>query len=359
MDEIGDIIAYRAKYFNLQGLIDVDRASLGDLMNRAIKLLNEKVAEQSSELSLKYEGVADMLRRLVRQDFTQGIVPTYLASIDIAIDGGMRPKSFYGIIGVGGTYKSILMQYILYANAANGNPVLYLNGEMSDLQLNDRLFYMVFAESLSYKMMKGEVNEENIESYIENMMKQLNDNFFTFNGKNFNEENVNATLSNIKAKTGKTIRVIGIDGVSQMDAMGKEEIHAAIMNTAVCKEISKNCNGGEGAVVLGLMHVSGEQVSAKIRRDNGPFCRGGGKTTANMDGYWSTSLLVDPETDNLENDEEIIFIPNKFYLRLVDKRTRTGVVSGIINVDDRNLHLSVEECNPSDYERKINKKQRG
>ena len=359
MDEIADIIGKMTKYYDSVGLIDYDRSTLGAMMNRAIQMLNEKVAEQSSELSLKYESVAEVLRKLVKQDFTQGIVPTYLSALDLAMDGGLKPKSFYGIVGVGGTFKSILMQYMCYANAANGVPVLYINSEMSDFQFADRLFYMVFAHSLSYKMAKGEVTEENIEGYIESMMKELDDNFFVFNGKDSDEETIAATLDNIKAKTGKTVRLIGIDGISQMNAKGKEEIHAAIMNTGVAKELAKNCNGGEGAVVLGLMHVSGEQVFAKVRRDNSPFCRGGGKTIANMDGVFSCSLLIDPETDSLENEEEIIFIPNKFYLRLVDKRTRTGTVSSIINVNDKNLHLSVEDCAAHEYERKINKKQRG
>lgn len=357
MPDIADIIGKIAHYYNAKGFIDLTKGSLKDLMNKSIQQLNNKVLEDSAEHSLVYEDASEIGRRLVEMDLVEGTVATYLGDLDIDMNGGILPKSFVGIIGVGGTFKSILLQYICYANAANGVPSLYLNGEMSDLQFFGRLGFMVLAENLTYLIRKGEVNKDNIESYIERINSQLQHNLFVVNGNGFNQENVNATLDNIKAKTGKTIRLIGVDGVTQMDSNGKEEVSAAIMNTGVCKEICKTCNQGEGAVVIGLMHVSGEQVAAKIRRDNGPFCRGGGKTIANMDAYFSTSLLIDPDTDNLENDEEVIFIPNKFYVRLNDKRTATGFVSKIINVDEKTLHLSIENCEPSSYERKLNKKQ--
>lgn len=357
MPEIADIIGKIAQYYNTKGFIDLTKGSLKDLMNKSIQQLNNKVLDASAEHSLVYEDASEIGRRLVEMDLVEGTVATYLGDLDIDMNGGILPKSFVGIIGVGGTFKSILLQYICYANAANGVPSLYLNGEMSDLQFFGRLGFMVLAENLTYLIRKGEVNKDNIESYIERINSQLQHNLFVVNGNGFNQENVNATLDNIKAKTGKTIRLIGVDGVTQMDSNGKEEVAAAIMNTGVCKEICKTCNQGEGAVVIGLMHVSGEQVAAKIRRDNGPFCRGGGKTIANMDAYFSTSLLIDPDTDNLENDEEVIFILNKFYVRLNDKRTATGFVSKIINVDEKTLHLSIENCEPSSYERKLNKKQ--
>lgn len=358
MNDISDIIGKIAKYYDTKGYIDITKASLTELMNKSIQQLNNAVLEDSALHSLVYEDAADIGRRLVEMDLVEGTIATYLGDLDIDMNGGILPKSFVGIIGVGGTFKSILLQYICWANAANGIPCLYLNGEMADSTFFSRLGFMALAENLTHLIRTGKVNKENIEEYIERMNSQINHNLFVVNGNGFNQENVNATLDNIKSKHGKTIRLIGVDGVSQMASEGREEINAAIMNTGVCKEIAKTCNQGQGAVVLGLMHVSGEQVAAKIRRDNGPFCRGGGKTIANMDAYFSTSLLIDPDTDNLENDEDVIFIPNKFYIRLNDKRTATGFVSKIINVNEKTLHLSVEDCIPSDYERKLNRKQR-
>jgi hypothetical protein len=137
-----------------------------------------------------------------------------------------------------------------------------------------------------------------------------------------------------------------------MDDGNLQEIPAAIRNTAICKEIAKEANDGEGVVVLGLMHVSGEQVAAKIRRDNGPFCRGGGKTIANMDGYFSTSLLVDPATNDLDNTDDVLFVENTFYLRFVDKRSGAGTVNTVVSVDN-NLNLADANIDPRSIEVKI------
>jgi hypothetical protein len=242
-----------------------------------------------------------------------------------------------------------------YANASNGVPVLYLNAEMSSFQWWERLAAMVYGIDLTYELSQKRLTKENMNEFIEGMKKHLGDNLFVVNGNGFNQQNVLATLDNIKATTGKTIRWIGADGVSQFDSAGKEEIPAAIYNTGVCKEIAKNCNNGEGAVVIGLMHTSGEQNYTL--RDTSLRCRGGGKTIANMDGIFSVSLLVDPETNSLENDDEVLYLPNKVYVRLKDKRTRTGVVSHIVNIDPTTLKLSVEDCDPKEYEIKISKKQ--
>lgn len=353
--DIGDIVSKVAKYYKQGGFIDLDRSTLGKLMNKAIKLLSEKVAEQSEEFTLKYEDASSMGLKLIENDITEGIIPTYMDGFDQKTGGGLKPKSFYGLIGLGGTFKSIILQYIAYANAVNGVPVLYLNGEMSDFQFWERLAAMVYAIDLTYELKQKKLTKENIGEFIEGMKKHLGNNLFVVNGNGFNEQNVIATLDNIRATTGKTIRLIGIDGVSQMDPAGKEEIPAAIYNTSVCKEMAKNCNNGEGAVVIGLMHTSGEQNYTL--RDTGTKCRGGLKTIANMDGYLSVSLLIDPETNSLENDDEILYIPSKVYVRLKDKRTRTGVVSHIVNINDKNLHLSVEDCDPKNYEIKITKKQ--
>jgi hypothetical protein len=125
------------------------------------------------------------------------------------------------------------------------------------------------------------------------------------------------------------------------------------MNAGVAKEIAKSANGGEGTVVLGLIHVSGEQEGAKIRRDNGPKVRGGGKILANLDGYFSTSLLIDPNGTSIDNPEDVAFIPGKVYVRLVDKRSPAGIISCIIEVE-KNLHLKMEDIDPRQYELKIN-----
>lgn len=343
--EIYGIVSKVANFYDGKGYIDLRRSNLVEIMNNAIAVLNQNIANNASQNKLDYKLAEDLGRELIDQDVVAGVVPTHIPIIDMNMRGGMQPSNFYGLMGVGGTFKSILAQFWAFMAAVNGLPVLYLNGEMSMFQFYDRMTMMAMQISLYIQMSQQALNKGNIEDFISQMKEITKNNLFFVNGSGFNENNVQATCDHIEATTGKKIRFIVVDGVTQMDSKGKEEIPAAIMNTGVCKEIAKKTN----TVVVGLMHISGDQFSAKIRRDNGPFCRGGGKTIANMDGYFSTSLLIDSEAQS-DNEQEIAFIPGKLYLRLVDKRSPAGVVNAILNVNQKNLHVEYEDTNPANYE---------
>lgn len=344
MNDIQDIVWKIAQYYNKQGYIDINRNSLVGLMNQAVQVLNANMANHAAQTALKYETAEDMAKELVQIDLIKGLIPTYIPEFDRCMYGGMMPSNTYGLIGLGGTYKSIVAQNIAYKNALNDIPTLYLNGEMSKFQFYERLALMTLGIDLRDEIYHKRINESNIESFIEHVRSFLKGNIFVFSGSNFNQENIISTLQHIEATTGKVIRLIVADGLSQFDAKGKEEIPATIYNAGVCKEIAKATN----TVVMPLIHLSGD-AAAYTLRDTGMKVRGGIKTLANLDGYFSTSLLIDPQTSSLENIEEVMYLTNKMYLRLKDKRTRTGVVPSIVNIG-QNLNLIQEECDPRSYE---------
>jgi len=348
--DIQDIVGKITRYYNKEGLIDLNRASLDDLMNRAIYVLNQNMAAHSAQTALKYETAEEMGNKLVNIDLVNGLIPTYIPQIDEAMYGGMMPGNVYGLIGLGGTYKSVVAQNIAYQNALNDIPTLYLNGEMSEFQFYERLALMAMNIDLRSEMYHKRINKENIGSFIEQLKSLLGGNIFVFTGSNYNYDNIISTIQHIKATTCKDIKLIVADGLSQFDSKGKEEIPATIYNSGVCKEISKATN----TVIIPLIHLSGD-AAAYTLRDTGMKVRGGIKTLANLDGYFSTSLLVDPETSSLENTEEVVYRTGKMYLRLKDKRTRAGVVPTIVNIKD-NLHLEQEECDPRSYELNASKR---
>jgi len=350
---ISGIVAKIAKYYKLMGYIDINRSSLGELMNKAVQVLTENIAANAGQNKLEYQSSEDLANELIGQDVVAGVIPTTFNWFDSAMRGGMQPANFYGLIGVGGTFKSVLAQFWSYNAACNDYPVLYLSGEMSLYQYYERLVLMVFGINLYYEMQQGRLSKENVTEFINKMKLITKNNLFFFNGSGYNKTNINATIDHIYATTGKKVKLVVLDGLSQMDSGGREEIPAAIMNAGVCKELAKSANGGEGTVVLGLIHVSGEQEGAKLRRDNGPKVRGGGKILANLDGYFSTSLLIDPNGTSIDNPEDVAFIPGKVYVRLVDKRSPAGIISCIVEVE-KNLHLKMEDVDPRQYELKIN-----
>jgi archaellum biogenesis ATPase FlaH len=348
---IMDTVSKIARYYDTLGYIDMRKNDLRAMMNNAIEVLNNNIANNAVRNSLKYEPAEEMGRALVNMDLVKGLIPTYIPDIDRAMYGGMMPGNAYGLIGLGGTYKSIIAQNIAYQNALGDIPTLYLNGEMSSFQFYERLTLMSMGIDLRDEMYTKKLNHDNIEPFIEKLGGFLKGNMFVFTGSNFNHDNVLATVEHIRATTGKVIRLIIADGLSQFDSRNKEEIPATIHNSGVCKEIAKDTN----TVVIPLIHLSGD-AAAYTLRDTGEKVRGGIKTLANLDGYFSTSLLIDPATADLENKDEVIYYENKMYLRLKDKRTRAGVVPTIVNIGNM-LNLTQEFVDPRSYEFNHKKKQ--
>lgn len=348
-NEIMDVVSKIGKFYDVMGYIDYRRASLVDMMNYAVNTLKSNIATAAAKDALMYETAEDMGRELVKIDLVSGMIKTYNDLIDSEMYGGMLPGSFYELIGLGGTYKSIFSQFMAFMNAMNDIPVLYLNGEMSKFQFYGRLALQALNVNLRHEIFNKNINESNIGTFIDHLEQKVKRNIFVVNGNGFNQKNVYSTIQHIYATTGKQIKLIVVDGITQMDSLGKDEIQATIYNSGVCKEIAKQTN----CVVLGLLHMSGD-AGNKTLRDTGTKVRGGIKTTANADGYFCTSLLVDPSSVSLENPDEVSYHKNKFYLRLVDKRTETGQVSCIVNVTEQ-LHLYREDTPPQNYEFNKNK----
>lgn len=348
--EIMDVVGKIGNFYDKMGYIDYKRASLIDMMNYAVSTLQSNIASAAAKDALSYETAEDMVKELVKMDMTKGMIKTYIPPVDRDMFGGALPGSFYEWIGLGGTYKSILVQYAAFRNAMDDVPTLYLNGEMSRFQLYGRLAQMTLGVNMRDMLYRKELHEGNVAEFIEKIEVYTKRNIFVVNGNGFNQKNVYATIQHIYATTGKEIKLIIVDGITQMDAAGKDEIQATIYNSGVCKEIAKQTN----CVVFGLLHMSGDAGNA-VLRDTGKKVRGGIKTTANADGYFSTSKIIDPNSQSFENPDEVEFMKGKVYLRLTDKRTETGVESYILNIDN-NLHVHYEETPPQNYEFNPNKR---
>lgn len=349
--DIQFIVARVAKSYHLEGMIDINRSTLAEMMNKAIHMLTENIASASEKNALDYESAEEIGMSLLSAGMDADAPTTGIEEID-RIMGGMPRANFYGIIGFGGTFKSVLAMYISYVNALRGIPSLYLNGEMSKLQYYERLALIVMNVIWRLAVEKGEIHPGNIAAFIAQMMERVNRNMLVYTGSGFDELSIISTIQKIEAKENKKIRMVVVDGITQMNNYGMEEIPAAIKNSGVCKEVAKKTD----TTVIGLLHVSG--AVDKTHRDTGEKVRGGQKIIANMDGYFSTSLLVDKvKTDALENDTDIAFLEGKMYLRYTDKRSGLGVTNAILEVQP-NLHLRQEICDPNQYEVKINKKRK-
>ena len=343
--DLGDIVSKVSKYYKLAGMIDLDRKTLAQLMNDAINAYNSKVVERTSENSLKYQTLGEMAMDIINTDFDANGIRTFFPWIDSATRGGLKKGNFYGLIGLGSTYKSILSEYIIYKNAMAGIPSLYLNGEMSSYQFYERIIAMALRLDLYQAMAENSIRKDNIEVLIQQVDEMTNGNIFVVNGSGFNAQNILASIENIEAKTGKRIQLVVADGITQMEDIKNDEIRSAIHNSQICKEVAKTGN----VAFIGLLHVSGD--IQKHTRNTGARVRGGIKVLANMDGYFCTSLLIDQNLEEyLEDDTQ--YIDKLFYLRFVDKRSQGGEVNAIIRVND---FIQLEQLNDSvhNYEVKL------
>lgn len=342
---IMDYVSKLAKYYDNLGWIDMKGKDLGAMMNQAVQVLNQNIATNASQFALQYENAENMIEGLIGMDLSSA-VKTYIPSIDAAV-GGVMPGNFYGVIGFGETFKSILAQYWAYMNAVNDVPVLYLNGEMARIQFSERHVMQALGVFLRAEFLSGNLNKDNYQSFMKNVEAVTKNNIFVYSGVGFSKQSILATIDHVFATTGKRVKMVIMDGLSQMDQLGKEEAPANIMNSGICKEISKEAHGGEGVVLIALIHCSGAEN--KLIRNTGTVVRGGSKMIANMDGYFSTSLFVDPSNQNLDNPTDINYIEGKFCLRFNDKRGGTGVHYSVLNLGER-LMLAEEQRDYREYE---------
>jgi hypothetical protein len=342
------ILGKIANFYKYSGQYVFEKKELLTVVTKAINLCKENVVVRNSMDSLNYLIADEIGMDVIGFDMSDHAIASGLKDVDFALRGGFTPGNVYGVIGTDRTFKSILTLFFSVVAAVRQNkPVLIFNGEMSLKQFYERLSLITLNKDLHKLIKQGVLTKETMPEYIKKMSEQTNGNIYFVGGNGWTIETMNATMENIKLKHGKIIEMLIVDGVSQMGWGKENEIQATTTNTMKLKELAKSAHDGRGVVILPLFHISGE--NDKLFRDTGRRVRGGVKTLANLDGYFSTSLLEDPSGD--ENSNDIIYTPGKFYLRLTDKRGNGGIINNIINVPT-NLRLEQDSGKAESYETK-------
>lgn len=296
------------------------QGKVDDLINKAtlkFKGENGNVVEHKTAEEFLFDAVESFK--------DNGGVSTTILEFDEALNGGLMPGNFYGFIGKGKTFKSIFAQWIGVKNAKSGGVTLYLNGEMSILQLLDRLIEQELHIHLMQGLKDKTITKENISEINDKLKQVMKGNFEIVDGRGWTKQTILQTISDIEVNTGNKVNLCICDGLSQLEDTKKDEIKSAIFNSGELKEVAKTAE----CAVIGIMHTS-SGIEAHIR-DTSKFARGGDKTIANMDSMVCTSLLIDEQSSNFDNSD-ILYISAKFYARLIDKRGSGAVINKIIQV---------------------------
>jgi KaiC/GvpD/RAD55 family RecA-like ATPase len=335
-----NLIAKLIKTFGIS-FFGMEEKEVGNVMNMAVK----KHKDDLSTNSLDSTSADEALLRAIDSYKDTGGVSSLVPEIDAATNGGLMPGSFYGFIGKGGSFKSLLVQCIGAEGAKKDEVVLYLNGEMSELQLLDRMVNKELKLDLLGGLRTKTITRDDVPDIARRLKEILKDNFEMVSSTGWNKETICKTVQKIEAKLKKKVRLIIADGLTQMEDVKRDEIKSAIHNSGVLKEIAKESN----VAVAALIHVSGG--IEKHVRDTSKFVRGGDKVINNMDAMFCTSLLIDEMSSDMENGD-LMYIKNKFYLRFIDKRGSGAIESKIIQVN-RPMEMVVLDVDPAALEVKI------
>lgn len=322
------ILSHIAGYY-IDGMIHNDVMFIppwdrGKYLSGIMDKIRNSVSEKVQETAMDFEDVSAMAGNFAdnyRETGTMGLGLSFFDNVDVIIPGNL-----IGLVGEPQTFKSVLVSHISRYNAANGTGVLYLSGEMGRAQL----FNLICKAELSHDWKRPE-NKEKIKDkgFVKKIGDQVNEilgnNFYSVIQKGFTRQSIKSTVQAIEIKSGKKIGIIIIDGLTEWDWGGKEEIPAAIANSMDAKELAKETD----ACVIALLHTSGR--NEKHFRHTISKVRGGIKIEGQMDGTLMTSLIVHPDTELMDN-EDVLYYRDKFYLRYNDKRGGGGVTNAIISV---------------------------
>lgn len=323
--DIRQVMHNYAYFYKQAGYIDLSDQILDDLMLRSHQsFLEYKKTMVSSGDYIEVQTMAEMFEDIMAKAMSESTMTTTFPAFDEVMGGGPKEGDFYGLIGREETYKSILSQWIAIENAKAGVPVMYFNGEMSKKQFFQRSLNKEFGVNMD--LMIANKQHAKLRDYLAELEDLYKGCLTVVNGTGWGKNGILDAVKNESDKLGKAVRMIILDGVTQMDDIKNDEIKSTIHNTLLAKEIAKEAD----VAVIGLMHLSGN--ISKHYRNTVDNVRGSKKTIANMDGYFCTSLLIDPVTLDQMNDD-IIYRPSMFYLRYKDKRGSGDMVSQLISAE--------------------------
>jgi ribosomal protein S24E len=342
----------RISGFYIDGLISHQYADFTNeekvsIIKEVYDIVKSKKTEVDTQNSLIYESfeeIATIYADSVSRDNKMKMYIDYFDQFNI-----LSPGLFIEVIGLPKTFKSVLVSHIARSNAKGGVPTLMVHGEMSKAQTFERnSISELDIDWKSQKFSERKFDKDYVIGIGETLQAIFKGNLFNVHMRDFTKESICATISKIEATTGKKIELIIIDGITEFDWRGRDEIQAAIYNSMEAKELAKITN----ACVLGLLHTAGRPD--KHYRNTADFARGGNKVIGQADAMLMTSLIVHPDT-NLSNNDDIIYIQDIFYLRYEDKRGANGILNCVVNVDPR-MRISYRDHHVSQYEIKIDKK---
>lgn len=313
-------------------------------MNSAYSRTRLKVVKNVQAKSLDSLAMA-MFHKIKSAQYAKAIIP----DISADLGGGWMLGNSYALIGKGGTLKSFLLQEELLQKAIDEQKyTLFMNLEMSDVTLYDRVWRAMFHKSMTEMIACGELTESNLVEITEKVKNIVGQYLHVFSGIDIEPDDVESIIKSKEDEIKQKISLVGIDSVGGMKLYNDNEAMTALKLSKGTKEAAKNTN----TAIITINHARNDCPATT--RDCSAFVRGGSKYIDNCDAYISLSSVVNTEESNLEkNPPDIIYQKGIKYLRFVNKRGSGNTINKIIKVDEVGRVIILPDS-PSSYEVSIN-----
>ena len=296
----------------------------------------------SEKLFYKTSELVDTWVDLTLRD-KEGSYLTGIEEFDKEFDYSLRGK-FIALIGKGGSGKSMFGLQVSTGNSVGKDDNdkscgIFMNGEMSNNNLLDRVFDFQFGEihqekKRASKHFKDSLTEGNANSYKKQLKDQLND---------FYKDSLLITNSSDLIEIGKGIRelqnkkknIVGlvIDSSSMMDSKGDSKESAEYYSKGF-KKIANTYN----ICVLVIYHTPKSVPSDK--RDLSEESKDSVTVFNNADAMISFSSILDEDGRKI-NDLK--------YLQLFAKRITGGYVDKVCRVNTSHLVLEPTNIPPESF----------
>ena len=327
-DEINDILRAFWEAANIvsiqEGHEAMDEKQLLKIINnsrdRAIKArTNERV--KIDDISSIAGSIFDDFQKAVR-------IPTYIHEYD-RHKGGLLKGSLYYSIGKYKTYKSIFWIVMAIKNALAGVCGIYYSMEMSKAQFFSIAAKFLYQIDIEEGIKKGSLTQEKFVKLISDIESRIGDNLKIVFQSDINEQQISATIADVKQLYKKDPQFIIIDSTGSLKYVG-DEIKSLIYYSKYLKELAKRDN----VAVVALNHVT--QACSFEERFPENFVRGGSKILDNADGFFCHSLVADEIETTIATP---VYRERIIYWRGVMKRENVKFDDKILSVDPDNLEI--------------------
>lgn len=332
----------------VKGLVDAINKSSGDpLPEHEIDLL------VSSAFKKTRDGVD--VERVLGKIFIEAL-PGWIESISPGrreltlmsedIDKDIRQNlngKLVGIIGKGGTRKSLYAQNILLNNIFSKDiRGIYSTMEMS---MNNFLSRVIdfFVEghntNVSFEFEERK-DPASVKTELEgNIAKALGDKLIITDASNLTAKDYDQMIDSNTRKHGR-IDILVVDGLSMMGGKG-EDVERYSRNTKELKELAKKWD----MCIIVICHTTKE--CEKTVRDASRYVRGSEKILDNVDCHLCTSLVVDVGKGTFE---EPAYWTLRFYIYFYNKRGSGKVIRKIFSFEPKQLRMAETTDDPFSYE---------